>query len=952
MRTSRILIHCAAASAFGAALGAYVALHSVAPPWLLPQVTRLCAISLAVLVLFGRSRPRLAHGCMALVCASALCVSAHHALAPARPTFNASLLTQQVHATGEVIRGCRPVATPCSFEARLDVHIPPATPSLEDEASAQFAKPPPSRAEAKDMATVRVRMYLPDGEWSPLPGDVFSARGKLRKPSPGLHPYAFNPETWSERQGIDGSFHLDAQPTIHAVRTPFVRRIDIWRARLEHAMLRSDREDASGILIAMSTGTKSGLSEEVRARFAAAGTAHVLAVSGLHLGLLAGVLWWGFTRFFRLFPQLLRRWNSDALSASITLPVLGLYILFTGMPASAMRAGCMAAALLIPRIFHRRGANLHGLCLAISLLLAHNPRLIVDLGFQLSVSATLSLVLLARGIQHRRLQREEEREAQKAQAELDAHDQENDHSFVFGQLGVSPQAASDPERAERERADRKLALVGYEPTNTMRVAAEHSHHSGSQEEFGADSETDDVLSDDLALEASSSTAPTRLSRLRAQFRPALFWTASAFEVSIVSTVATAPFLVWNFGGVPIFSPLPNVLIVPPLSLLALPMGVVGAMLSQVWPWAGAHLVDGSLWVIDTCLSLARWGAGIFEQELLLGRPAWLGVFGWALVAGASPWMFRRGRWKPWSLMLLGTLAVATDAKMRAPDPNTLEIHAIPVGQGDATWVRLPGGRSMLIDAGGVGYGPSKTGTKYVLPYLRAHGVGKVDILVATHGHADHANGITELVPLLSPKQVWAGDHDLERTVDRALYDAAQEHGVPYIQPHRGWREVQIGPTRIEILPMGHTESINDGSVVLRICYADFCAMMTGDAEQDRERFLVQQHRSLRAQYLKVGHHGSNTSTTEAFLARVRPQVAVIELGRDNQFRFPRDEVLERLQRHGVRTWRTDRGEAIVHITDGQSLWRKRSHLWPDLLRPLRGRRVDEKAHAQNLREAN
>lgn len=946
MRTSRILIDCAIASAVGAALGAYVAIHSVAPSWLMPQITRLCALSLAALVLFGRSHPRCARLWMGLVCASALCVSAHHALAPAPPAFDASLLTQQVHAQGEVVRGCRPVATPCSFEARLHVHALATRESLDIEASAQSATPPPSKAEAKDMATVHTRIYLPDGEWSPLPGDVFSAKGKLRKPAAGLHPYAFNPEVWSERQGIDAGFHFDEPPTLDAVNTPWTRRIDHWRARLEHSMLRSDRADASGILIAMSTGTKSGLSEEVRARFAAAGTAHVLAVSGLHLGLLAGVLWWSFTRFFRLFPRLLRRWNADALSASITLPTLAMYVVFTGMPASAMRAGWMAAALLVPRIFHRRGSNLHGLCLAISLLLAHNPRLIVDLGFQLSVSATLSLILLARGIQRRRHQKQEEKEAQEAQAELDAHDQENDHSFVFGQLGVASQESMRHEDMYSVQSDKYVASVAHESASFAHTRDEHpSVEAHSQEETTAGlSPTAHTAGDSR----STSRFLARLRRFHKHLKPALFWTASAFEVSIVSTLATAPFLVWNFGGVPIFSPLPNVIVVPPLSIVALPMGVMGAMLSQVWPWAGTHLIEGSLWVIDACLAIARSGAWIFERELLLGRPAWIGVIGWALIAGASPWMFRRRRWKIWGVMALGALAVAGDAELRAPSPNNLEIHAIPVGQGDATWVRFPGGRSMLIDAGGVGYGPSKTGTNYVLPYLRAHGVGQVDILVATHGHADHVNGITELVPLLSPTQIWVGDHDLERPVDRALYDVAREHGVPYVQPHRLWREVQIGETRIEILPMGHTDSINDGSVVLRICYADFCALMTGDAEQDRERFLVQLHRSLRAQYLKVGHHGSNTSTTEAFLARVRPNVAVIELGKDNQFRFPHDGVLDRLQRHGVRTWRTDRGEAIVHVSDGHSLWLQRSHLWPDLLRRFRGRKRDDRAHAPRV----
>lgn len=913
MQTSRVLFDCALACVFGALLGAYTALHSSAPAAWTVALQFCCALSFVLLLLVGRDRPALARVLFITLCASALSLSADLVLTP-KPSqaLDETLLQGRVQVQGEVSKGCRPVAPPCSFEALLWATAQPR------DGAAMGLSPipslPPSKAGEVDQAPIRTRIYLTEGRWSPLPGDLFEANGKLRRPMPGLHPFAFDPATWSERQGIDASFHMDGMPTLTGTRRRFARRIDAWRAHLEYAMMRPDREEAAGILIAMSTGTKSGLSDEVRARFAAAGTAHVLAVSGLHLGLLAGVLWWTLTRVFRRFPRLLRRWNADALSSLITLPVLFIYVIFTGMPTSAMRAGWMAAALLISRIFHRRGSNLHGLCLAVVILLAQNPRLIVDLGFQLSVSATLSLILLARGLQSTRKARAAKEAAQKERDALDAHDRAQDQSFVFGELDKTTAASSQGEGSEN--VDARLQTRSQEQDlDEDRDKARLSASSGLV----------------LAWRARAAKSLERL-------RPAYFWTASAIEVSVVSTLATAPFLVWNFGGVPIFSPIPNLLVVPPLSVVALPLGVLGAGLYQLWPAGGVVLIDCALWVIDRCLDIARAGAWLFEQELLLGRPATAGVIGWALVAMASPFIFRPRQIKWWIATAVGVLAIGADSWSRAPKAGTLEIHAIPVGQGDATWVRLPGKRSLLIDAGGVGYGDSKTGAKYVLPYLRAHGVQHVDVMVATHGHADHANGVTELLPLLKPSQVWVGADNLERPVDRALYDVARAHGVPYIAPHRHWEAVHIGKTRIEILPMGMPSSINDGSLMLRICYEDFCALMTGDAEAEREQWLVQHKVPLAAQYLKVGHHGSNTSTTPAFLARVRPQVAVIELGADNQFKFPHAPVLERLQSRGVQTWRTDRAEAVVHVTDGYRLWRKRSHLWPDVFHLFRLRK--------------
>lgn len=903
MQSSRVLTECALTAALGAAAGSYLVVHSGAGTALALRATLICGGCFLIFILFGRNASLWRRPLLWVLWSSALLASsAGHALWLQAKTAATLPFGDTVLVEAQVEESCRPSAPPCGFSAKVRIieAADRAIPHTQKPSEAQF----------------HVRIYLREGDWAPLSGDQFRAKGRFQQAKRALHPYAFDAHTWSLRRGYDASFQLTELPHIHGVHRSLARQLGARRARMEYAMQRHGRPDAAGVLVAMSTGTKSGLSDEVRARFAASGTAHVLAVSGLHLGLLAGALWWSLSRIFSFFPSLLRRWNADALSAMLTLPVLGLYVIFTGMPTSAMRAGLMACALFIPRIFSRRGSSLHGLSLAVLVLLCFHPLLIVDLGFQLSVAATLSLVLLARQLRKAPDSPEENETVEEDEAPLAFHFGDADRGVYLLDHGSEGDEGDDNTRTEQ-------AVIPPQAADASQGSAAPKPPTGRG------------LQHELSVLIGWTTDEGEEAQERSWFHRILagMWTAT--EVSLVSTLATAPFLVWHFGGLPLLSPLPNLLIVPPLSILALPLGAIGASLDVYSPWLGGLLVQVSLQIIEWCLTLARWGAAIFEVELLLGRPHGVGVIGWALLALASPFLFRGWQGKWWCVAMIGSLLIGGDYLHRQPARGALELHAIPVGQGDATWLRFPNGTTMLIDAGGHGFGVSRTGTQYVLPYLRAHGVAKVDILVATHGHADHIAGITELVPLIRPSQVWVGNHDLQRPMESELYLAAKRAGARYAQPHFLWEAVDIGDVRLEILPVDGLDASNDGSLAMRLCYRDFCALLTGDIEARREAFLVEHHVPIQAQYLKVGHHGSKTSTGPAFLRRVQPQVAVIHLGPDNRFAFPHTDVRTRLQRFPAEIWRTDRGESVVHATDGTRLWRVQRHRLPRLNHLLR-----------------
>lgn len=850
MPASSILPVLAIAASLGASLGLFLA--SPHEAW------ALSAFGLVGLILFGRTYPSARLPLVSMAVAGALAAGSAGALQHAQ---NLSLLEDdylqrwQLHA--EVTQGCRPGYTPCSLEAEVFERR-----VLDDEGAA-----------LAPTARHRVRIYLQEGAWIPHTGDRFLASGRYRPSYEAIHPYTFDAAAWNARAGISAGFYLSEAPALTGAQDSWRRSVDRRRVSAELAMASMGHEEAVGILIAMLTGTKSGLSEEVRTRFAASGIAHVLAVSGMHLSLMTAALYFIVTRTLSRARWLLMRWNLHAICAAICIPIIILYVFFTGAPASAVRAGIMAVAVLMPSAFQRRGSGLHALALAVLWMLCLDPLTIVDVGFQLSVVATLSLVLLAR--ESARVQR-------------------------------STRAAEEEFRA----------LEALEDDANEEATSRHSPHAGAMD--GALQETL-VPTNHLAAVSQADQDPWWLQAAR--------WVGVSIQISVVSTLATAPFLVWSFGGVPWASPLPNLIVVPPLSVIAMPASAIGAFTMPVMPWLARPCMWVAIWTTEACLWICRLGAPLFEQELVIGRPHLIGVVGWALVAVASPWL-NRSRRAAWVALLIGCALVGVDAKERAPRPGVIEIHAIPIGQGDATWIRLPDGPSLLIDAGGVGIGNSKTGARYVVPYLRAHGVKRVDWLVGTHGDADHVMGIIELVPVLRPTAVWVGGRDLDRYAQLQLYLAAKAEGVPFISAHEAWEELRVGDTKIVFLPSDRHDSSNDGSLAFVVEYRGFRALFTGDIEQEREAFLVDVARHhLDAHYLKVPHHGSRTSSTAPFLDAVAPAIAVVHAGKGNRYNLPREDVLERYHQREVLLWRTDRGAAIVHGSDGERVWLIRRHRW-------------------------
>jgi competence protein ComEC len=244
----------------------------------------------------------------------------------------------------------------------------------------------------------------------------------------------------------------------------------------------------------------------------------------------------------------------------------------------------------------------------------------------------------------------------------------------------------------------------------------------------------------------------------------------------------------------------------------------------------------------------------------------------------------------------------------------LRVHFIDTGQGDAILLEAPEA-AVMVDAG--------WDNGEALAYLRALGIDRIDIVVGSHAHADHIGGFTEILPEIPVDAVWYnGQTHTTQTFERFV-DAVIESGAAYHEPSRGER-VEFGELDIVVLhPTGSAADydghLHDHNIVLKARYGDVSFMLTGDAETEVEHEMIAAGLDLGATVLKLGHHGSRTSTSPEFVAAVTPEVAVYQAGEDNRYGHPHPDPLEILTGKGIEVFGNDVQGTIVMATDGHQL---------------------------------
>jgi len=415
--------------------------------------------------------------------------------------------------------------------------------------------------------------------------------------------------------------------------------------------------------------------------------------------------------------------------------------------------------------------------------------------------------------------------------------------------------------------------------------------------------------------------------------------------TLAAQAGVAPVSLWHFSGVSVISLAANLMVVPVAGFLVT-YGTVASLAGVVWPAAGLVL-QRVTWLAATGLMLvADWASRVPGGFLWLGRPSpvliaafYLSMWWLWRPSGGTPVSWRW--WLALSLFVSGTLVLGTAA---GGGPGVLRVTVLDVGEGDSIVIAPPGGPWLLLDGGtGGGNGPGDTGggmagasidrgKTVVVPFLHFHGVSRLGDIIVSHGHEDHAGGLRSALAEVSVRAVWTGGAQSPATPGpcwtpalAALQKEATHRHVPFLHPeegltlHTGW----AGRVLITFL---HTTAgcedaadVNDTSLVVKVSYGRVSFLLTGDLGIKGEQELLQGSEDISATVLKVGHHGSTSSTSAEFLAAVTPEVAVISVGQ-NLYGHPAAAVLRRLRDAGVQVWRTDEAGALTIATDGRRLW--------------------------------
>lgn len=634
-------------------------------------------------------------------------------------------------------------------------------------------------------------------------GDIITFQGKVKSPKGARNPGGFDYALYLQTKGIYATITIFPESIqMHGKRSLGILSEGIYWVKnaVEGTIDENLALDHAALLKGILFGEKE-LDSQIRGDFVRAGIAHVLAVSGLHVGFLIGFIS-AICKFFKV---------SNPIKFIIYIVTLLFYILITGGAPSVIRASIMAWIFLFSKLISKKYDGISALSLAGLIILIPNPLLLYTVSFQLSFLASLSIILLY-------------------------------PSFL-----------------------EKLQRITF-------------------------------------------------------LRPSI---QTTLAVTMAAQLGTLPASLYHFHEFSMISLITNLIVIPLIGVVLL-VSILAIVSYFILPFVGKYLFFLAGFAFQFFIEIAKFFSSIPFASISLPPFTWWGIiiyiFLLLILGRYIPLQIKKVRRASFGAMSLLLICIFISIFIRSP----LKVTFLDVNQGDSILIETPNNKNILIDGGGYPFyqgDERRISTDVLLPVLQAKRIKTLDLVIVSHPHDDHIKGIEELIGNISIDAL--GIYDMEHEYLERIKSLATKNGVQILNLQEG-NTFDIGRNiMMEVLSPSEGFSIedeqkdvNNSSLVLKMDYQSSSFLFTGDIEKATERQLVAKEKDIRADVLKVPHHGSNTSSSKDFVKKVNPNICVISVGENNTFGHPALDTIETLGEITPHIYRTDRVGAVEITTNG------------------------------------
>lgn len=629
----------------------------------------------------------------------------------------------------------------------------------------------------------------------------------------------------------------------------------------------------AGVVKALIIGDTSGVAPDTRQAFTRTGTSHILAISGLHISIVASIAFALFRWLLSWMPLMLRQAWTRKGAALLTLIPITLYALIAGFSPSTQRALIMVALFLLAFLAERDVDLLNTLALAALVILWVHPPALLSISFQLTFAAVFAIV------------------------------------YTFDRLHAKPAAASSDAKGRAARMRRGLlAFLGVSLLATWGTLPLAMYYFNNVSFVGLMANCIAVpLIGYLAVSAGLTGA-----LLAALSAPAA---VACFQISGFMVSQSLSILEWMAG-------LPGAAVrtVSPTSL--------EIALFYLISWAALYLATGPS-AVRPALNADSDGTAPSGRRSLPAAGRWRPLrLQWLRCAD-------RRRKAVWAVLVLSLVGAGLDAGYwiyQRFGRRDLRVTMIDVGQGSAILLETPGGSTALVDGGGFADPAAfDVGARVVAPFLWRRKIASVDTLILTHPNSDHVNGLNFIADNFHVRELWTNGEWRPISGYEALMQTAARRGIAVPGFAELPRESMANGVQIEVLypPVDFLDrqraerwrwNENNNSLVIRLSLGEVSVLIPGDIMRPAEKELVTLAGDrLRSTVLIAPHHGSRSSSSEEFIRAVSPKAVLISCAERTAFGIPHPQVLQRYESACIRVYRTDQHGAVQLTADGHEV---------------------------------